>query len=594
MALDGAFLRQLKQELEREILDARVDKIHQISREELVLVLRQKGGSKKLYLSAGADSPRIHLTTMSFENPKTPPMFCMLLRKHLSGAKVVELRQVGLDRILHILFETRNELGDLVRLTGALEIMGRHSNFILVDQEGRVMDSIKRIDDTMSSVRPVLPGMRYTLPPPQDKLDLTQTTPQELRERLCRGKDVPLSKAVLGAVQGVSPIVCREIADYTLQGDDRVVSSLTQDQWDRFSFFLGKLIPMVRDCTGIPTSVIDAKRKPVDFSFLDLHQYGGAMFTRTYPTYSQLLDDFYTQRDNLQRMRHRSADLLRVLSNNADRVARKLALQKKELEDCAGREQLRIWGDLLNANLYAFRKGDRWVKLPNYYEEGMPQVEIPLDVRKTPAQNAQKYYAEYRRADTAEKKLRELISQGQEEAVYLDSVLDALVRAQTNDELDAIRGELALGGYVRSRQRQGGNRPGSKKSPKEQRLPPKRYRSDDGFTILVGRNNLQNDQLTLKESRGRDVWLHTKNIPGSHTIVVSQGQEVPDTTLHQAAILAAVNSKAAESSQVPVDYTLIKNVKKPRGAKPGMVIYVQYQTAYVTPDLELEKRLAVE
>lgn len=593
MALDGALLRQIKHELEGCLIGSRVDKIHQFSREEMVFVLRLRepaadgARSAKLYLSAGADSPRLHLTSSSFENPKSPPMFCMLMRKHLGSAKLLEIHQVGLDRILHLIFETRNEMGDLIELTVAIEIMGRHSNIILIDENGRVIDSIKRIDDTMSSVRPILPGVRYTLPPAQDKLDLITSTPEQIEQRLIEGKDTPLSKALLAAVQGVSPIVCREVANYVFVGDDRVISEMTPDHFDRLRFFLSRVILMARDYTGTPTSVIDSRKKPMDFSFLDIHQYGGSMFTRTYDSYSQLLDDFYTQRDNIQRMRHRSSDLLKVLANTADRIARKLSLQQKELADCSDRETWKIYGDLINANLYSIQKGDRTARLINFYDEAQSEVVIPLDPRKTPAQNAQKYYGEYRKADTAEKKLRELIEEGQQEAVYIDSVFDALTRAQTNDELTAIRAELAEQGYLRKKG-------SAAKKGKEPKLAPKRYRSDDGFTILVGRNNVQNDQLTLKEARGRDYWFHTKNIPGSHTIVVSDGQEVPDSTLHQAAILAAVNSKAAESSQVPVDYTLIKNVKKPRGAKPGMVIYVSYQTAYVTPDLELEKRLAID
>lgn len=593
MALDGALLRQIKHELEGCLIGSRVDKIHQFSREEMVFVLRLRepaadgARSAKLYLSAGADSPRLHLTSSSFENPKSPPMFCMLMRKHLGSAKLLEIRQVGLDRILHLILETRNEMGDLIELTVAIEIMGRHSNIILIDENGRVIDSIKRIDDTMSSVRPILPGVHYTLPPAQDKLDLITSTPEQIEQRLIEGKDTPLSKALLAAVQGVSPIVCREVANYVFVGDDRVISEMTPDHFDRLRFFLSRVILMARDYTGTPTSVIDSRKKPMDFSFLDIHQYGGSMFTRTYDSYSQLLDDFYTQRDNIQRMRHRSSDLLKVLANTADRIARKLSLQQKELADCSDRETWKIYGDLISANLYSIQKGDRTARLINFYDEAQSEVVIPLDPRKTPVQNAQKYYGEYRKADTAEKKLRELIEEGQQEAVYIDSVFDALTRAQTNDELTAIRAELAEQGYLRKKG-------SAAKKGKEPKLSPKRYRSDDGFTILVGRNNVQNDQLTLKEARGRDYWFHTKNIPGSHTIVVSDGQEVPDSTLHQAAILAAVNSKAAESSQVPVDYTLIKNVKKPRGAKPGMVIYVSYQTAYVTPDLELEKRLTID
>ena len=585
MALDGSFLKQLKHELEEQILDAKVDKVHQISREELILILRSRNGNCKLYISAGADSPRIHLTTTSFENPKTPPMFCMLMRKHLIGARIIGLEQVGLDRILKIIFETRNEMGDIVQISGIIEIMGRHSNFIVVDQDGRIIDSMKRVDDTMSSVRPVLPGMRYVLPPAQDKLLLTETSAETMVDTILHGKDVPLSKAILNAVQGVSPLVCREIANYVFFGDDNVVSAMSSDHIDRLRFYLGRVKDMVVNHIGTPTAIIDAKGKPQDFSFLDIHQYGPSMVTRQYETYSQLLDQFYTQRDHVQRMKHRSADLLKFLANTSDRIARKVNLQKQELEESAQREQWKMYGDILSANLWSIQKGDKEATLQNFYEEGMPMVTIPLDVRKTPSQNAQKYYAEYRKADTAEKKLLELIEQGEQEYLYIDSVFDALTRAATIDELAGIRSELESQGYLRAQNRKG---------MKPQKLNPKKYVSDDGFTILVGRNNIQNDQLTLKESKGRDMWFHTKNIPGSHCIVISEGQEIPDSTLTQAAILAATNSRAVESSQVPVDYTQIKHIKKPKGGKPGMVIYHVYNTAYVTPDLELEKRLRVE
>lgn len=585
MALDGSFLRQLKHELEEQILDARVDKVHQVSREELILILRTRNGNLKLYISAGADSPRIHLTHTSFENPKTPPMFCMLMRKHLTGARIIALEQEGLDRILKIIFETHNEMGDVVQISGILEIMGRHSNFIVVDQDGRVIDSMKRVDDTMSSVRTVLPGVRYVLPPAQDKLLLTKANLDELMERILSGKDVPLSKAILNSVQGVSPLVCREISNYVFAGDDRVLSQMDPVHLERLRVFLGQVQDRVKNYRGTPTALIDAQGKPADFSFLEIHQYGTSMASRQYESYSQLLDQFYTQRDHVQRMKHRSADLLKFLSNTSDRILRKLNLQKQELEDCAQREVWKMYGDILSANLYTLKKGDREAVLPNFYEEDMPMVTIPLDVRKTPSQNAQKYYAEYRKADTAEKKLRELIQQGESEYQYIDSVFDALTRASAIDELSAIRSELEQQGYLRTQNRKG---------MKPQKLNPKKYLSDDGFTILVGRNNMQNDQLTLKDSRGRDMWFHTKNIPGSHTIVVSNGQDIPDSTLTQAAVLAATNSRAVESSQVPVDYTQIKNIKKPRGAKPGMVIYTVYQTAYVTPDLELEKRLRIE
>lgn len=585
MALDGSFLRQLKFELESQILDAKVDKVHQVSREELILILRSRTSSFKLYISAGADSPRIHLTSSSFENPKTPPMFCMLMRKHLVGAKIIRIEQVGLDRILKLVFETRNEFGDLIQIQGIIEIMGRHSNFIVVDQDGRIIDAIKRVDDTMSSVRPVLPGMRYTLPPAQDKLLLSDASVDEIISAVLNGKDVPLSKALLNAVQGLSPLVCREVSNYVFVGDDKLVSDLNSDRITRLSFYLKNLQEIVCSHKGSPTSIFDLKGKPQDFSFIDIHQYGSSMISRQFDSYSSLLDQFYSQRDHIQRMKHRSSDLLKFLANTSDRIARKLNLQKQELLECANRETWRMYGDILSANLYSIKKGDSEAVLTNFYDENMPLISIPLDVRKTPAQNAQKYYSEYRKADTAEKKLLELIQQAEDEFLYIDSVFDELSRASTIDELSAIRAELESQGYLRAQ---------NKKGLKPQKISPKKYISDDGFTILVGRNNIQNDQLTLKDSMGRDMWFHTKNIPGSHCIVISDGLEIPNSTLTQAAIIAAVNSQAAESSQVPVDYTHIKHIKKPKGGKPGMVIYHIYQTAFVTPDFELEKRLRVD
>jgi len=585
MALDGAFLRLLTHELQEQLLDCRVDKVHQLSREELVLILRSSGGNKKLYISAGADSPRIHLSQSSFENPKTPPMFCMLLRKHLSGAKLCGLEQLGLDRVLRLRFEGRDELGDLVELWGVLEIMGRHSNFILVDQDGRVIDALKRVDHSMSSVRPVLPGLRYSLPPAQDKLLLTDCDLAKAEETLYNGREQLLSKALLGTFQGLSPLVCRELSSRVFGGEDLPLSQLTEAHKARLHQELLALQKQLQNFEGQPCALLDSRGKPVDYSFLPIGQYGSAYVLQRYDSYSQLLDRFYAQRDLVNRMKHRGADLLKVVNSASQRVQRKLLLQEQELRDCAQRQQWKEYGDILSANLYSLEKGQREAQLLNFYDPEQPLVTIPLDPRKSPSQNAQKYYADYRKADTAEKMLRQLLEQGRQEADYLASVLDALNRATALDELAAIRTELEGQGYLRAQKQRG---------MKPQKLSPKEYRSDDGFTILVGRNNIQNDQLTLKDAGGRDIWFHTKNIPGSHTIVLTEGKEPPNSTLTQAAILAATNSQAADSSQVPVDYTAIRYVKKPRGAKPGMVIYTVYQTAYVTPDPALEARLRVK
>ncbi|MDD4377778.1 MAG: NFACT RNA binding domain-containing protein [Eubacteriales bacterium] len=583
MALDGSFLKHIKTEILSLGEDARVDKIHQPSREEIILGLRYRGGSSKILISAIAGTPRIHITSVRPENPQSPPMFCMLMRKYLGGAKLVDINQIGLDRILHLVFQTTNELGDIIFVTLAIEIMGRHSNIILINHDGKIIDSIKRVDFEMSSVRQILPGMEYKLPPLQNKIDLDKTDEEHIYE-LIKNSEKPLSKAFLGAVQGVSPLVAREVSYYTTKDNDTVATQLTQDEWDRFKFFVKNLISAVKNSSGTPYIVFDTNGKPLEFSYIPIKQYGALALEKKYESFGELLDTFYTERDRIQRMHSRSNDLLKLISNLLDRATRRMATRQEELKQSCDRDKLRICGDILSSNIHLIKKGDKEAKLQNYYEEGMPEIRIKLNPMLTPSKNVQKYYSDYRKADTAEKKLHMLIAEDKKDIIYLESVFDALTRAETNGELSAIREELEQNGYLRH---------GGKKK-KEVKLSPKEYLSSDGFTIMVGRNNVQNDKLTLKTAHNYDYWFHTKEIPGSHTIVISDNKEVPDSTLEEAAIIAAYNSKARESSLVPVDYTIVKNVKKPNGAKPGMVIYENYKTAYVNPDKELCDRLAVE
>ena len=586
MALDGIFLSGIAQEIRETLLGTKVDRIYQPSREELVVTFRGRSGSHKLLLSASANSARIHFTQMKLENPAQPPMFCMLLRKHLSSGKLVQVVQQGLDRILTLEFECINELGDRVINRLVVEIMGRHSNVALVGPEGQIVDAIKRVDATMSSVRQMLPGMRYQLPPGQEKLDLREVSPRQAVELLCQRGNGELAKALVSQIQGISPIVAREVAIFATRGRDCVPQELTQDQQDRLAFSLGWVADVANGKPGQPTMVLDLDGKPKDFAFLPVHQYGTARITRSYEGYSLLLDAFYREQGQMERMKQRSHDLLRLLVNATERISRKLDTQRQELAQSVDREHLRVCGDLLNANLYALQKGDPVARVQNFYEESLPEVEIPLDPRLTPAQNAQKYYTEYKKATTAEGMLRKLIQEGEQELEYLDSVFDSVTRTTNERELTAIRQELAQQGYVRFRGTQ---------NKKPDRMPPHRYVTDDGFVVLSGRNNLQNDRLTMRESRNYDLWFHTQKIPGSHTILLTQGsQEIPNRSLEQAAIIAAANSKARDSALVPVDYTYIKNVKKIPGAKPGMVTYEKYQTAVVTPDLDLVQRLQQE
>ena len=586
MALDGMFLYQLRQELAEKALDARVDRIHQPTREEIIIALRWKGGAGKLLLSANAGSPRIHFTETSPENPKQPPMFCMLLRKHLGSARLVRMEQVGMDRILHLVFESVNELGDLVELTLAMEIMGRHSNIILIDQNGRIIDAIKRIDAEMSSVRQILPGMLYQLPPAQaDKLDLLHTQVGEIVEKIAEAGGREISKALLQTVLGMSPLTCREADNYAVHTADVRAGEMSQQQKQRLEEWLSMLQLRLREHSGVPTILLESSGKPRDFAFLPIHQYRGALIVREMNSYSALLDSFYAERDLIDRMKQRSHDLLRLLANTSDRIARKIAAQEEELKECANREKLKQNGDLIHANLYQMEKGQSVLRVQNFYEEDLPLVDIPLDPALTPSQNAQKYYSEYRKQDTAEKKLQELIEQSREEIQYLDTVFDSLARAVKESELTAIREELSETGYIKSYK-------GKNKKP--EKLLPLEYRSSDGFTILVGRNNVQNDRLTLKEAHNYDMWFHTQKIPGSHTIVIADGKQIPNRTLEEAAVIAAYHSRARDSALVPVDYTIIKNVKKPSGAKPGKVIYDRFETAVVTPDKERVAALLIK
>lgn len=580
MALDGAFLRHIKQEIEAAAIGAKVDKVNQPNKEEMILSLRGRSDTYKLLLSARANSARIHFTHYAPENPQQPPMLCMLLRKLLAGARLAAVRQPDLERMLCLDFDATNELGDPVTLTIVMEIMGRYSNVILVDGEGKIIDALKRVDAEMSSERLVLPGITYRTPPPQYKLCLLSAVPEQVLERISElPKNMELSKALLSVLQGVSPIVCRELEHLTGRGRDVFSRDMTKEQQERLLFFLRRLCETTVNISGEPYMVVGPNQKPIDFSFMNIEQYGLSAVVKKMPSFSELLDDFYFERDRIDRMRVREQDLLRILTTTSDRLSRKINAQRGELEQCADRDKLRIYGDLITSNQYKLEKGAAFAELENFYDEAMPLVRIKLDPALSPSQNAQKYYKEYRKARTAEEKLTEQIEQAQSELSYLDSVFEELSRAATERDLNEIRQELSEQGYIRS-----GKTKNVKKNKQPAQSAPLSFTTSDGFQVLVGRNNRQNDQLTLRQANKNDIWLHTKNIPGSHTIIVTQGKQVTETAIREAALLAAYHSRGKESSQVPVDYTQVRHVSKPQGAKPGMVIYVNYKTVYVTPE----------
>lgn len=583
MAFDGIVLSAVKNEIDEIAVGSRVDKIYQPSKDEIIFLMRFRGGSVKLLINVGANSPRIHFTGVSVENPKSPPMFCMLLRKHLNSGKLISAEQLGTDRVLKLNFESTNELGDIVNIIVAVEIMGRHSNLILINQDGRVIDSIKRVDDSMSSVRRILPGVKYILPPMQDKLALTESTADAAVDRIKACKEPELAKCIMSSLQGISPILSREAVQYAARTTDLRKDDADEEIYSRLRFFLDELIKNIRSGEHRFTMVSEKNGKPKDFTVVPVNQYGAYMLTRQFDSVGALLDSFYSERDRVERMKQRSHSLLKLLVNASERVSRKLYLQKQELAESKERETKKKYGDIISANFYTLKKGMTSASLDDFYTEGMPKIKVKLDPALTPQENAQKYYREYRKAATAEKYLKQLIASAERELEYIDSVFDAVSRTTGESELFEIREELIEQGYLKRSKKQ--------KKNSQKPLPPVKYISSDGFVILCGRNNRQNDLLTLKKAKGADIWCHTHNIPGSHVIIASEFKDVPETTIEEACKIAAFNSKARGSSQVPVDYTFAKNVKKPNGAKPGMVIFDNNKTVFITPDEQQVKNL---
>lgn len=578
MALDGIFLRHICNEIGQFAIGARVDKIYQPNKEELVLSLRSHSGAKKLLLSIRSNSPRIHFTENAPENPQTPPMLCMLLRKKLTGAKITYIRQEKLERMMIINFDAINELGDIVKVSIVIEIMGKYSNVILLDENGKIIDALKRVDPSMSTQRLILPGLEYELPPAQDKLCLLDSTVEQVIERII-AKAVPLSKALLSSIQGVSPIICRELEYLTGRGDELFSDRLAMSHIERLKYFLRELKTTAEKCSGSAYTVCELNGKPFDYSFMNICQYTTMAQIKKYESFSEMLDSFYSERDQIERMRVKSQDLLKLLTNTSDRLRRKINTQKMELAQCADREILRRCGDLLQANLYRIKSGSASVTVENFYNENMEEITIKLNPALTPAQNAQKYYKDYNKAKNAENILKVQIEKAQKELEYIDTVFDGLSRASVERELAEIREELIDQGYLKIK--------GARKKL-QGTLKPLEFTSPTGFKILVGRNNRQNDNLTLRQADKNDIWFHTKNIPGSHTVLITDGRTPDEETMVMAAQLAAYHSKAKNSSQVPVDYTLIRYVSKPQGAKPGMVIFVNNKTLFVTPRLSME------
>ncbi|RKD34353.1 Rqc2 family fibronectin-binding protein [Thermohalobacter berrensis] len=578
MALDGIVINSLVNEFKSKMLNGKIDKVYQPEREEIVINIRKKGQKLKLFISAASNNPRIHLTELTKSNPLNPPMFCMLLRKHLQGGKIIDIKQPSFERIIKIEVENLDELGEISVKEIVIEIMGRHSNIILVDKKsGKIIDAIKRITPDISSVRQVLPGLKYSYPPSQNKKNPLKIDKNIFFKELDSANDgTVIYKFLYRSFTGISPLVGREICYKAGIDESKQLALLNNEEKEKLYQEFNKVISDVKNNFYNPCVIFDEEnQKLIAFSAIDIKQYNN--FKKEYiHSISKVLEKFYYTRDKLDRLKQKSIELKKLVNTKLDRSLKKLAKQKEELLNAEKREKYKIYGDLIMANLYHINKGDSNVEVQNFYSEKGEKIKINLDPRLTPAENAQKYYKRYNKLKNAHVEVSKQITNTKDEIDYLENILVSIENCSDPSEIDEIREELIKEGYIKSKLR-------NRKKKKEAPSNPYHFISSDGYDIYVGKNNKQNDYLTLKFANKEDIWLHTKEIPGSHVIVKSKGEEVPENTLKEAALLAAFYSKGKMSSNVPVDYTERKNVRKPNGAKPGMVIYDNNNTIYITP-----------
>ena len=580
MAFDGILVSCLVKELKKSLQGGRIDKIYMPDKDSVIIAVRSLGKNYKLFLSSNPSMPRISLTNQTREYPLTPPMFCMLLRKHLTGGRLLAVSQPGAERIIELEFETRNELGDMVKKRLIAELMGRHSNIILVGEEGKVIDCTRWVDASVSTVRTVLPGITYQPPPPQNKISPFAVDEKTVKDIIFAcPKERKIDGYILEKFAGVSPLVAREPVFRAVGNTEAFAGELTEEMLSKIADNLSEIFAQVKKGDFTPGLILDQNDTPIDFTAIEINQ----LKFKPVESIAEVLDKFYIDREIRGRMSQKSGDIMKIVTNLIERYARKAAILHEDIKNAGKKDMCRLYGDIITANIYKIKKGDRQLVTENFYSEKAEEISIPLDFELTPSENAQKYYLRYNKLKNTEIFATEQLKKTMDDIEYLKSVQMCLENCENLKELSEIKSELAAEGYLK--------RGKTKGNQKEKPSSPDKYISSDGFEILVGKNNKQNDYLTLKLASGNDIWFHTKNIPGSHTVIVTGGKKVPDTTMTEAAMLAAYYSKARTSANVAVDYTIIKNVKKPAGAKAGMVIYVDYKTAYVTPDEAKVKEL---
>ena len=566
MAFDAFYLTCVLEEI-RALEEPRIEKIHQPSRDTVLLLLRHRQGRAKLLLAANPSAPRLHLTTAAPENPAEPPMFCMLLRKHLSGGRLVGINQLPMERCCSFVFDCIDEMGDRVQKSLTVELMGKTCNLYLLSTEGRILDCLRRVGLDESAKRAALPGLMYQLPEPVTKMDpLTMEQADYVRLLTAPGADV-LSQRLMDNLGGLSPLVCREAALFaTGDVDARLEGADPQILGEKLALFFRQHLCHPQPC------FFPAEGIPKQFAFCPIRQYGAFGEAEGF---SALLERFYAQRDRSDALRQKGQGLRKTVQNLISRLTRKLAVQEKELQQTYDRERLRQLGDIVTANIGRIQKGNTVLIAEDFYDENMSRIEIPLSPLLSAQQNAAKFYKDYARMKTAEKELTKQIELGETELTYLRSVLSELDRAESEQELEEIRQELYAGGYVRADT--------GRRQVKKGKMPFLRLESTDGFPIYVGRNNHQNEELTFRSARKDDLWLHAHGVHGSHVIIVCAGKPVPDDTVTQAAQLAAYYSDSRGGQNVSVDVSPVRQIKKPPNAKPGMVIYHSYRTVVVNP-----------
>ncbi len=583
MAFDAGMVSFVAKEIEERLKDGKVEKIYQPQKDEIIVAVRCGGANHRLLINVGSSNSRINLTSMRPDNPANPPMFCMMLRKHFQGAKIVSVKQLGFERAVRITFDAYDELGFISHKHMIVEIMGTYSNLILTDKDDKILGASKIIDILTSQKRQIIPGMIYEMPPAQNK-----TNPLEVEERefltlaANADPDMKCEKFIISTFLGISPVVAREIA-YRSSGSSS--ATLAECEKNLSKEFFG-MMQKIKDGGGTPAIVFSDNCKPVEYSFVEIRQYGTGTEIVTFETFGELIDKFFFTRANNERVAHRASDVQRILTNAEKRLSKKITILADELASCEEGEKYRLYGDLLTANIYRLKKGDSETVLENYYDEMKP-VKIPLDTRLTPAQNAQRYYKKYSKSKSAKEHLTKQIEIANREYEYIYTVFDSLSRAETEKEISEIRSELYHSGYA--------SRMKGFSEKKKQTPSFVKYRTSGGYNVLCGKNNLANEYITFKLAEKEDWWFHVKNQPGSHVVMqCPKGEEPSEFDFTEAATIAACNSKASEGAAVDVDYTKIRFVKKPPAAKPGYVIYHTNYSARVAPDAELVERLKIK